>query len=576
MKAELEKRINEILKGLGVSEPKAAIERPEDSAHGDYASNAALVCAKELKMKPSELASKLAEALREAGIPDVESVDIAGPGFVNFRLSKKFYADSIREIANAGINFGRTSESAGQKVLIEYTDPNPFKQFHIGHLMSNSIGESLSRLLEWNGAEVIRACYQGDIGLHVAKAMWGILKFKEEMPKADATLSEQVAFLGRAYVEGSNKYEDDQAAKAEIDKLNRTIFERSDDEINRLYEWGRKVSLDHFDEIYKKLGTRFDHFFFESEMAAPGVFIVEELLGKGIMKKSDMPGENGGAAIIFPGEEYGLHTRVFINSQGLPTYEAKELALNKKKKEAIRPDRSIVITAAEQKDYFKVVLKALEFVDSGIANKTEHISHGMLRFASGKMSSRKGNVITGESLMQAVENLVAEKVKDRELSEEEKRDISEKVGVGAIKYSILKQSIGKDIIYDFEKSLSFEGDSGPYLQYAHTRAVSVLAKAKTEGILPEAGKEGEGNVVERALIHFPEVTERAAKERAPQLIANYLIELAGAFNGYYAGNIIVDKKDKERSAHRVALTEAFAAVMKSGLWLLGIPAPEKM
>ena len=296
------------------------------------------------------------------------------------------------------------------------------------------------------------------------------------------------------------------------------------------------------------------------------------ILEKGVFEES-----NG--AVIFPGEKHGLHNRVFITSDGNATYEAKEMGLAKLEQDAYKFDRAIHVVANEQDDYFKVVLKAMEQIYPAITQKTKHISHGMLRFASGKMSSRLGNVITGESLITAVENLVIEKIKDRDLPPEEKQQIAEAVAIGAIKYSILRAGIGSDIIYDFEKSISFEGDSGPYLQYTYARARSVLNKAQTNNCrhlisttveircLQEAG------VVERLLYRFPEVVERAAKEFEPHYVATYLIELSATFNNFYAHNKIIGSDEEE---YRLALTKAVSFVLKNGLYLLGIQAPEKM
>ena len=451
--------------------------------------------------------------------------------------------------------------------MVEYTDPNPFKEFHIGHLMSNAVGESIARLFEFSGAKVVRACWQGDVGLHVAKAIWGMKRVVRK------DLRFNIYDLGLAYTAGAKAYETDTKAKSEIEELNRKIFEKSDPEINKLYEEGRKISLEHFEEIYKKLGTKFDHYFFEGKEGREGEEIVAEFLKKGVFEKS----EN---AVIFRGEKFGLHTRVFITSQGLPTYETKELGLNKAKFEK-EPDinQSVIVTANEQSDYFKVVLKAMEEVMPEIAKKTKHISHGLLRFTSGKMSSRLGNVITGESLIAAMENLAMDKIKERELSAEEKQKIAEAVAIGAIKYSILRAGIGSDIIYDFEKSISFEGDSGPYLQYTYARARSVLNKAQTNNCrhlistVVEIRCLQEAGVVERLLYRFPEVVERAAKEFEPHHVATYLIELAGAFNNFYAHNKIIGSDEEE---YRLALTKAVSFVLKNGLYLLGIQAPEKM
>ncbi|MCC2631173.1 MAG: hypothetical protein K0S38_982, partial [Candidatus Paceibacter sp.] len=473
------------LKALGVPEDMVPIhfEHPNDPKFGDYSTNVAMLLSKQLGAgvkTPYDLAAKIATGISEEVKYSYHSViakvEAVGPGFINFYLTKDFLKESVAEVLDKTAWYGKGTKLWNKKIIIEYTDPNPFKQFHIGHLMTNIIGESLARIFEFQDAKITRANYQGDVGLHVANAIWGMMKLKDTMPWK-GTLSEKTEFLGKAYVLGTKTYEEDSRAQEEIKVINKKVFEKSDTDINTLYDWGRAASLEHFEEIYKKLGTKFDFYFFESEVADEGLRIVKENLKKGVFKESD-------GAVIFPGEEHGLHNRVFITSQGLPTYEAKEIGLVRKKFEIDSFDTSISVTASEQNDYFNVVLKAMSLIYPEIANRTLHLGHGMMRFASGKMSSRKGNIITGESLLNDIEEMVLEKVKGKEYSESEKREIAERVGVAAIKYSILKQSVGKDVIFDPERSLSFDGDSGPYLQYTYVRARSIVEKAHNEKIEP--------------------------------------------------------------------------------------------
>lgn len=562
---KLKNSIRDALKFLFIAAETADdvhLEHPDILDFGDYSSNVALSYAKELKMKPRELAEKIAGEIKKQELKEIEKIEVAGAGFINFYLSKEFFAESVADILKSDDNFGSNESLKGQKVIIEYTDPNPFKEFHIGHLMSNAIGESLSRIIEFHGAEVKRAVYQGDVGLHVAKAIFGLLEFGQAG-------NDDIKKIGQAYANGARAYEKDERAKEKIIAINKKIYNRSDEKINELYDWGRKISLEYFETIYKRLGTKFDFYFFESETGEFGRKIVEENLKNGVFEKSD-------GAIVFKGEKYGLHTRVFINSEDLPTYEAKELGLAKIKYDKYIYDFSVVVTANEQTDYFKVLLKAMEIIFPDLAKKTKHISHGMLRLPSGKMSSRMGDVITAESLIADVEKLVQEKIKDRDYEESLKREITEKVSVGAIKYSILKQAVGGDIIYDFEKSISFEGDSGPYLQYAYARAKSVLEKAKEEKIKSSVRKYPTENIeLEKMLYRFPEIAARAREEYSPHHIASYLIEIAGAFNSFYAKYKIVDAQE-ESSPYKIALTAAFAVTMKNGLKLLGIEVPEKM
>jgi arginyl-tRNA synthetase len=305
-------------------------------------------------------------------------------------------------------------------------------------------------------------------------------------------------------------------------------------------------------------------------MAPIGEKIVRENIGN-VFTES-----NG--AIVFHAENYDpkLHTRVFITSLGLPLYETKEVGLTITKFEKENPDISIITTAIEQGEYMKVVQKAVSLIHPKYESRMKHITHGMMRLASGKMSSRKGNVVTGESLLTDSMEVVHEKVKDRELNDKEKKEISEVVGVAALKYSILKSSLGSDIVYDFDKSISFEGDSGPYLQYTAVRANSILKKVEAEDInITYTDIPDEITTLEKTIYQFPEVVERSYNLLEPHHIATYLTELASAFNTFYGNTIIINKDDKFTS-YRVAMVEAFYQTMKNGLYLLGIKTPEKM
>ncbi len=542
------------------------LEHPTDLSHGDYSTNMALVLAKEVGKNPKELATELAEKLNEELPDEVERITVAGPGFINFHLKIEFLHKVVKIITDHDM-YGRTDFLKGTKAVFEYTDPNPFKQFHIGHLMSNAIGEALSRIYEWHSAEVKRVCYQGDVGRHVALAIYGIRLMKEPFPDDSKSLPEKVAYLGKAYALGATKFKDDPSIESDVQRLNKKIYDGDDEEVNELYEKGREWSLLHFEELYKKLGTKFDRYIFESEASPLGLSMVKENIGN-VFEESE-------GAVIFPGEKYDLHTRVFITKEGLPTYEAKELGLSKIKYEAFPFEKSIIMTATEQNAYFEVVLKALSLIEPKIAATTSHVSHGMLRLPTGKMSSRTGDVITGESLIIDAEERVREKMKERNFNSEEESRIAQQVAVGAIKYSILKQSPGKDIIFDMEQALSFEGDSGPYLQYSYVRANSVLEKLDGEvkfDFPTTSTKEQE--YLEKIVYRLPEITEQAIKEMAPQNITTYLIELAAAFNSYYATNKILDAGDD--TPYRIALTKAFATVMENGLTILGIPSPDKM
>ncbi len=543
-----------------------SLEHPKDRLHGDYSCNIALILSKELKKKPIELAQEIVSKLNESGIENISKIETAGPGFINFYLSNDFVQKQIVEIAKNGLqNFKKN----GKQVLIEYTDPNAFKAFHIGHMMSNAIGESLSRIIENSGSEIKRICYPADVGLHIAKAIWATKANIADLPDESAPIQERTEFLGKMYVLGTKSYGEDPQAKAEIDSLNKVIYEKSDPTINEIYEKGRKWSLDHFEQLYKVLGTHFDEYIYESQVASIGLDLVKKNIDNGIF-------ENSNGALVFKGEEFGLHTRVFVNSAGIPTYEAKDLGLNITKfKHYPKADQSIIITAIEQNDYFKVICQVLKLIDKANGDKTKHIGHGMMRFASGKMSSRTGNVITAEALLSEIKSMVEDKIKDRDYSQKEIEEISEIVAVGAIKYTILRSAIGGNIVFDSKASISFEGDSGPYLQYSAVRARSILVKAEEQSIGDDIVFRDSIHALENHIIKFDDVMMRANVSLSPHFIAGYLTELAGLFNSFYAEQVIVSKEDKY-SPYFVYLTKAFLQVMQKGLALLGIRVPERM
>ena len=564
----IKKIIEDSCQVLGLPKANFVIEHPENTDFGDFSTNISLVLSKQVGKNPRELAGVISGEISKNLPNTISKVEVAGPGFINFYLSKEFFVSELKNVLEKGKEYGKGEELSGEKIILEYTNTNVLKSFHIGHLMGNILGESLSRVLEFNGAQVTRITYQGDVGLHIGKAIWGMMHRKDSFPADTDSVSNKVKFVGDAYAFGSDQYEDNPEATEEIKIINKKAYEKNDPEVNHYYDIAREWSLEHFEEVYKKLGTKFDDYLFESEVASDAIKIINEFCEKGVFEKSD-------GAVVYKGEEKGLHTRVFINSQGLPTYEAKDIAHALRKYKKYPVDKSIIITANEQSDYFKVILSALGEIDSNVASKTEHLSHGMLRLTEGKMSSRKGNVITGESLISETEEAVREIIKDRELPQEIKNEIAEEVAVAAIKYSVLRQAPGGDIIFDRAKAISFEGDSGPYLQYAAVRASSVLEKADQGN--KEASFETYNKDVypiEHFLYRFPEVVDRASSEKSPHYIVSYLIELASAFNSFYAHNKIIDAG--EESGYRLGITQAVSTVLSNGLYLLGIKVPERM
>lgn len=505
---------------------------------GDYTTNIAMEIARDVKKPPLELAEEIAQKIRDAHWYSqlLSDVQVSAPGYINMKLADTYIIKAVGE---------RVEQKKGT-ILIEYTDPNPFKEFHIGHLFSNIVGESIARLHEIMGYEVKRLCYQGDVGMHVAKTLYGMLheeNLDETLEALETTsLSQRAQALGKWYAAGAGAFEESEKAKVEITELNKKIYE-GDAGIMRYYSVGRAWSLAYFETIYSRLGTRFNQYFFESESAQYGKQLVE--------KHPELFTHSKGA-VVFEGEKYGLHTRVFINSQGFPTYEAKDLGLaHLKDRTFTQYAQSYVITGNEVNTYFHVMLKALSLISPDIAKKTTHVGHGIVKLPSGKMSSRTGSIVSGESLLEAVEKKVSSPV----------------LAVAAIKYALLKQHYGSDIIFDTEKSVSVQGDSGIYLMYAYVRSRKICENNKGTALKIT-------NPDERALIlklaQFSDVISLSFERLEPHHIAVYLNQLAAQFHAFYSVHRIAG------NGARVRITEKVAEVLKEGMDLLGISVVDEM
>jgi len=555
MKQELEAAVAAVCKELFDTDVRIDLSRP-DEQFGDYATNAALQLAKEVGKNPREIADQVAGKLRANLGDKLRDVTIAGPGFINLTLSDGALVQAVGAKPAKSL--------AGQKIVTEYSDPNPFKVLHAGHIYTSIVGDAISNLLESAGGEVHRVNFGGDVGLHVGKTMWAMLvELGGENPEKlhDVSESERSEWMAKCYVRGTAAYEDDEAAKAKIVELNKRVYQLVTDgdhesPFAQIYWTCRQWSYDYFDQFYARIGTKFEKYYPESETAPIGLATVKEQLAKGVYQESD-------GAVVFDGEKYGLHTRVFINSHGLPTYEAKDVGLIMAKWRDYHFDKSVVITGNDIVEYMKVVLKSIEQFESELAKRSVHMTHGNVKLAGGvKMSSRKGNIL------RAVDVLEAAAAANQEASGRS----DEQAELGAVKYAFLKQRIGADIIYDPKESVSLEGNSGPYLQYAHARARSILAKAQAGNATLENFEAGERSLL-RKISEYAEIVDRATNELMPHHICTYLYELAQVFNRFYEHNRVIGD---ERQDVRLQLVTRYADVLKDGLTLLGIAAPSKM
>jgi arginyl-tRNA synthetase len=537
---EIKKAVTGAVRDLWGVDVDPELTRP-DEQFGDYSTNVAMQLAGKAGKSPREIAEALKAKITS---PKIAKVEIAGPGFLNITLTDDALIDVLHKKP--------AQTNTGQQILVEFGDPNPFKQMHIGHLYSYIVGDSIAKLLEASGADVNRLSYHGDVGLHVAKAIWGMQKSGVKpgsMPK------DIVQNIGLYYQKGAEVYDNDDQAREEIHKINEHVYKKDNPEINELYEYGKQESFREFDTILKDLDVKTDKRYLESETAEIGMQAVRAHTGK-VFKESD-------GAIVYDGEKVGLHTRVFITSKGLPTYETKDLGLAELKNRDF-PDasRSIIITANEQSEYFKVMMAALSEFDKPLADSITHLSHGFVSLSTGKMSSRTGNVYTGIAAMVDIQQAIKKLFPDATIETEN----------AAIKYDFLKHRLGSDIVYNVEESFSIEGNSGPYLQYAHARARSILAKKPAPDAKPDKFEPAERSLL-RKITEYTEVVDKAVNELMPHHICTYLYELAQKFNSFYEHNRVIDDP---REAVRLQLVQAYADTLKNGLNLLNISAPEKM
>lgn len=561
VKDQLLKDLSQAVRSAGLDAEGIELSIPENESFGDYSTNIALQQSNHKDKNgyhlPREIANKIAEKLSHPVY--LERVDIAGQGFINFFIKDQFLVKNLNKDLKAG--------NDKRKILVEFAHPNSHKAFHIGHLRNISLGESISRLLEFQGVEVFRVTYGGDIGPHVAKALWGVMQLKQEYDHAKHQSSrEKAEFLGKAYALGSQKYEADSAVKAEIDQINKRLYQR-DPELAPLWEETKVISVAYFESLYSRLGTEFDAQIWESEIEETGRKIVEENLGKVFVEDQ--------GAIIFPGEKYELHNRVFITSAGYPTYEGKELGLTQREEELFPFDLSLHIVANEQIGFFQVVIKALELIEAKRKGKKHHLPYGMVNLSTGKMSSRKGDIVTAERLIDQVNEEVT-KFMSGVLNVRSNDKVVEKITIGAIKFWFLKYALNSDIAFDVKQSVSLQGDSGSYVLYAFARANSVLTKSELKNPKSEL-KFGELEDQERKLLrqleYFELIAQRAANNYQPSELAAYLLKLAKAFNLFYENFPVIGS---QKEAFRIVLVRKVAEVLKLGLELLGIETLEKM
>lgn len=573
---DLQKKVQDICTELGITR-EVVLEHPQELTHGDFATSIALAAAKDLKQNPKELAETVAGKIRDLNDKSIKGVSIAGPGFINIVLTQKALYEELSRVLESAEKYGQNNLHQRKKILVEHSSPNLFKPFHIGHLMNNTIGEATARILRNTNADLDVISYPSDVSLGIAKAIWVIMqkggttwlsKFINTEDLSVENIRNFISEAGPMYVEGTKVYDESEQVQKEVREIANKLYNKDfgSQEYEIFYSC-KELNLRYFDLITQRLGSKFDGRIFESETAPIGKQLVQENIPR-VFTESD-------GAVIYEGEKKGLHTRVFINKEGNPTYEAKDLGLLSLKFSRYSPDISVFVTDHEQGPYFKVVSTAAGEINLEWQEKTIHLTHGRMQFKGERMSSRLGGIPTAEEVLNTIRDVAKEKFTERSVGMDTDA-FSDMVAIAALKFSILKVAPGKPVNFDPEEALSFEGDSGPYIQYTYVRTRALLEKGAAANIFPQVVEKYITSDLERILYRFEEVALLSAQEYAPHHIAHYLLLLAQAFNSWYGEVKVIDENNTELSAHRLAIASAVGTVLKNGLYLLGIQTPERM
>lgn len=567
MKNKIIELIEKHLKGFNVElkpgEIADALRVPPSGDMGDY-SFPCFILAKPLKQNPAQVAKLFADGIDITTVSEIEKIEVKGP-YINFFVNRDRLAQMVvGEVEQKKDAFCKGNHTIG-KVMVEFPSPNTNKPLHMGHLRNMAIGESMSRILEYNNNEVIRTNLNNDRGIHICKSMLAYRKFGENKEPGKKTDH----FVGDYYVLYNQKAAEDQSIEKEVEEMLRQ-WEAGDKEVIALWETMNKWALDGFDQTYKTFGIKHDKYYYEHEIYTGGKEIVADGLERGIFHKRD------DGAIVINLEKDGFDEKVLMRADGTSIYITQDLYLAKLKDDEYHLDGSIYIVGNEQEYHFKVLFLILKKLGFKFADNLKHLNYGMVVLPEGKMKSREGTVVDADDLIDEIESLARQELEARyELPVEEMNFRSRKIAIAAINYTLLKVDVFKNMVFNPKESISFEGNTGPYILYSYARASSILRKCKKSVSHDSPVKivdDAELRLVKK-IAEFPEVVGEAAEKYNPTLIAHYSYELAKTFNDFYHSCPVIDS---ENETTRLRLIDAFRLVLKNALYLLVIDTIEEM
>ena len=536
---------------------KIQIEHPEKEVHGDYSTNIAMVIGKETKKNPIKIAELLAENFKAQALNLFEKIEVVKPGFINFRIKQTTLIELINNIVKQGEKYGECDEGKGKTLIIDYSSPNIARRFSIGHLRSTIIGQSLYNLYKFRGWKVIGDNHLGDWGTQFGKLIVAIRKWAGK-PVNKLSIDE----LEYLYV----KFHKEAEQNPGLDDEARQAFKALEDdkkEERTIWKQLVKGSMKEFQYIYDLLGVNID--------VAIGESFYEDIMPEVIKeaKKKKVARESKGALTMsYPGNK--LAPAMLLKSDGATTYFTRDLATIKFRKKKWNPDLVIYEVGVEQSLHFQQLFWAVELLGWAKKDQFIHVPHGLIRLKEGKISTRKGRTIKLEDLVhKAIE-------KASKWNNDPK--VAKAVGVGAVKYNDLKHSPTSGYVFNWDEALNLKGNSGPYLQYTYARCRSVFKKGKKASVINISDYEvnAEELGVLRWIYRFPEIVYESAQKYSPNMLCSFLFELAQRYNTFYSKHSIISADNNEKKQLRLLLTKAVFQVIKNGLNLLGISAPEKM
>ncbi|MFH8132457.1 MAG: arginine--tRNA ligase [Candidatus Aenigmatarchaeota archaeon] len=561
----LEEEAIKALGFLGIEKIEGTLEVPPRSELGDLASTVCFQLAKKEKRNPKEIAEELVKKIKIPKKSLIKKVE-AKEGYINFFFDWEKISEKVLKEIQKG---KKLKEGRGKRIMVEYSQPNPVHPMHIGHARSTFLGDTLANALEFLGYKVIRANYMNNVGLQVAKLvtaylLWGEGKEPEEKPDL---------WLWEFYV----KFHEEASKNPELEEKARETLRKYEIEKDKkiIKIWNKVVGwcVKGFEETYRKLGIKFDVYFYESDFREFGKKMVEEGVKKGIMIKT----EDG--AVLSRLEKFGLPDTILLRSDSTGLYITSDLGMTVQRFKKYKLDKHIWVVSSEQTLHFKQLFKILEMFGYEWVKGCKHFSFELVKLPEGKMSSREGKAVMLDEVVEKICELAYEEVKKRNLGmgERKKRKLAREIGIGALKYAIVKIEPEKNITFDWNKMLKFEGDTGPYLQYAHTRCAGILRKAgkwKARFSFKELS-EGEKELV-KCLMKFDDVVEKAGEDLKPHYICNYAFELATLFDKFYETNPVLKAGSEERKNFRLTLVKATKVVLGNALKLIGIEPLERM